>query len=142
MEKKDNYVLSLGRKTRQLLLLVVMVWSSESMAQRIDFNNGTNSNYTASNFTAWSTGEITSGNTASTTIDGVTITIGHGTDTQATLIKSNWYKNGVNSFSDISRLDESHSHKRKMNNENIISNYKNEKQKLDKLHELEEYYLG
>lgn len=95
MKKKDNYVLSLGRKTRQLLLLVVMVWSSESMAQRIDFNNGTNSNYTASNFTAWSTGEITSGNTTSTTIDGVTITIGHGTDTQATLIKSNWYKNGV-----------------------------------------------
>lgn len=57
-------------------------------------------------------------------------------------ILENWYKNGVNSFSDISRLDESHSHKRKMNNENIISNYKNEKQKLDKLHELEEYYLG
>ena len=104
MEKYNDGVLSFWRKTRMLLLLVATTWSSALWAQKIDFDNGSNDSYTASGFTAWSTGQITSGNTASKTVDDVTITIGHGSDTQADLIKTNWYKNGVQNATDESKL--------------------------------------
>ena len=70
---------------------------SHVQAQKIDFDNGNNASYVSSGYTSWNSFQVKSGRTVTKTVDDVTITISHGDNTQADLIKSNWYKNGVSS---------------------------------------------
>ena len=89
---------------RMNLLVLLLHTTSFAMAQKVDFNTQNNDNYTSSGYTSWGGIEVRSGKTASMTINGVTITLGHGDGTQANLIKTNWYKNGVSNASDESKL--------------------------------------
>ena len=84
-------------KARHLLIAcAAMLLPAGMQAQKIDFNNQANANNTSSGYTGWDPVQLTGGQTSSMTVNGVTITIGHGTGTQATKVKSNWYANGVN----------------------------------------------
>lgn len=78
--------------------------STFAMAQKIDFNTQNNDSYTSTGYTSWGGIEVKTGRTASTTLNGVTITLSHGDGTQADIIKTNWYKNGVQNASDESKL--------------------------------------
>ena len=84
-----------------------MLLSAGMQAQKIDFNNQANANNTSSGYTGWNPIQLTGEQTSSMTIDGVTVTVGHGAGTQATKVKSNWYANGVNkgsAFTEESKL--------------------------------------
>ena len=79
------------------LAFTLFFYASHAWAQKIDFDHGNNNSYVSSGYETWNSFEIKSNKSVSKTIDGVTITISHGVNTQADLIKSNWYKNGVSS---------------------------------------------
>lgn len=84
-----------------------MLLSEGVQAQKIDFNNQANANNTSTGYTGWDPIQLTGAATSSMTINGVTVTIGHGAGTQATKVKSNWYANGVNkgsAFTEESKL--------------------------------------
>lgn len=95
-------------KARHLLIAcAAMLLPAGMQAQKIDFNNQANANNTSSGYTGWDPVQLTGVQTSSMTVNGVTITIGHGTGTQATKVKSNWYANGVNkgsAFTEESKL--------------------------------------
>lgn len=82
---------------RCAMLFMAAMTASTAIAQKIDFDNGNNANYISTGYTSWNSFEVSTGGTASKTVGGVTITLSHGSGTQANLIKSNWYKNGVQS---------------------------------------------
>lgn len=73
---------------------------------KIDFSAGTgNDAYISDGYTDWYLeNEIKSGGSQSKTIDGVTIKISHNTDTQADIIKRNWYKNGLKTGTEETKL--------------------------------------
>lgn len=73
-----------------------MLLSAGAQAQKIDFNNQANANNTSTGYTGWDPIQLTAGQTSSMTFGGVTVTVGHGENTQATKVKSNWYAQGVN----------------------------------------------
>ena len=73
-----------------------MLLSAGAQAQKIDFNNQANANNTSTGYTGWDPIQLTGTATSSMTINGVTVTVGHGEKTQATKVKSNWYAQGVN----------------------------------------------
>lgn len=79
------------------LAFTLLFYASHAWAQKIDFDHGNNNSYVSSGYETWNSFEVKSNKSVSKTIDGVTITISHGVNTQANLIKSNWYKNGVSS---------------------------------------------
>ncbi len=79
------------------LAFTLLFYASHALAQKIDFDHGNNNSYVSSGYETWNSFEVKSNKSVSKTIDGVTITISHGVNTQANLIKSNWYKNGVSS---------------------------------------------
>ena len=54
------------------LAFTLLFYTSHAWAQKIDFNQGTTNDPTASDYTAW---VITNGPTVTRTFDGVTITI-------------------------------------------------------------------
>ncbi|MBQ6208378.1 MAG: hypothetical protein IJK42_01205 [Prevotella sp.] len=86
-------------------MLMVMFFlfgkATDALAQKIDFNNGTGNNPTASGYIAW---DITNGETVTNTFDGVTITITNAEGSAGSKIKKNWYKNGVTIGTDEGRL--------------------------------------
>lgn len=87
-------------------MLMVMFFlfgkATDAFAQKIDFNNGTGNNPTASGYTAW---DISNGSIVEGTFDGVTITITNASNSSGNLIKKNWYKNGIqNATSEESKL--------------------------------------
>lgn len=83
-----------------------MLLSEGVQAQKIDFNNQANANNTSTGYTGWDPIQLTGTATSSMTINGVTVTIGHGAGTQATKVKSNWYANGVNKGLGIHRREQ------------------------------------
>ena len=99
MKVITNY---LNKEMRFFILgFVLMLYASNVSAQKIDFDNGTTNNPTASGYTAW---DITNGETVTNTFDGVTITITNAEGSAGSKIKKNWYKNGVTIGTDEGRL--------------------------------------
>lgn len=99
MKTLTNY-LNKGRSSF-ILGFLFMLCASNASAQKIDFDNGTGSNPTASGYTAW---DITNGATVTNTFDGVTITITNVEGSAGSKIKKNWYKDGVTIGTDEGRL--------------------------------------
>ena len=97
MNQKTNLQKVNHVRLRMVSCALFFIFSSFAQAQKIDFDNGNNSSYVSSGYETWNSFEVKSSKSVSKTIDGVTITISHGVNTQANLIKSNWYKNGVSS---------------------------------------------
>lgn len=83
------------------LAFTLFFYASHAWAQKIDFNQGTTNDPTASDYTAW---VITNGPTVTRTFDGVTITITNAEGSAGSKIKSNWYKNGILLGTDEARL--------------------------------------
>lgn len=83
------------------LAFTLLFYASHAWAQKIDFNQGTTNDPTASDYTAW---VITNGPTVTRTFDGVTITITNAEGSAGSKIKSNWYKNGILLGTDEARL--------------------------------------
>lgn len=99
MKVITNY---LNKEMRFFILgFVLMLYASNVSAQKIDFDNGTTNNPTASGYTAW---DITNGETVTNTFDGVTITITNAEGSAGSKIKKNWNKNGVTIGTDEGRL--------------------------------------
>ena len=87
--------------TKFLIIFFFLGITTDALAQKIDFDQGTSNNPTASGYTAWN---ITNGETITNTFDGVTITITNATGSAGSKIKKNWYKNGVTLGTDEARL--------------------------------------
>lgn len=99
MKVITNY---LNKEMRFFILgFVLMLYASNVSAQKIDFDNGTTNNPTASGYTAW---DITNGETVTNTFDGVTISITNAEGSAGSKIKKNWNKNGVTIGTDEGRL--------------------------------------
>jgi len=97
MNQKTNLQKVNHVRLRMVSCALFFIFSSFAQAQKIDFDNGNNGSYVSSGYETWNSFEVKSSKSVSKTINGVTITISHGVNTQANLIKSNWYKNGVSS---------------------------------------------
>ncbi len=107
-----NFIFYMGQITNQTktkfswlqsygLAFTLFFYASHAWAQKIDFNQGTTNDPTASDYTAW---VITNGPTVTRTFDGVTITITNAEGSAGSKIKSNWYKNGILLGTDEARL--------------------------------------
>ena len=91
-----NDVLSLlGSKTKFVLFAALMAMSEQVVAQSIDFDRENKNSPTATNFTSWMGLDSGNSSTLTNTIDGVTITIGHGSETVAGVIKSMSWTQGL-----------------------------------------------
>lgn len=85
-------------KNKLLLLFIIICTCLSANAQiKIDFSNGTGNNaYCADGYTEWYlSSEITGSKSESKEIDGVTIKISHGDNTQGEKITRTWYKSGM-----------------------------------------------
>lgn len=81
---------------RLLLILALAAGAGMADAQRIDIDNGQKK--TETDFTSWTFANTTK---ATTTVDGITLTLGiEGTQTGRTL-KCEWWKDGVNKYSKL-----------------------------------------
>ena len=83
------------------LAFTLFFYASHAWAQKIDFDKGNNSSYTANGYTAW---DITDGASITNTFDGVTITITNAEGSAGSKIKKNWNKNGVTLGNDEAKL--------------------------------------
>ena len=89
-----NDVLSLlGSKTKFVLFAALMAMSEQVMAQSIDFDNS--NKQTATGFTSW---YVDTDGTTKSFDNGVQITLGTGSESAATTLKGNWWKDGVNKY--------------------------------------------
>ncbi len=82
---------------KQQLLLICIALSTMTIvahAQLIDFDNS--SKKTETNYTSW---YIETGTSATSTFDGVTVTVTNGANSTANCIYANWWKDGVNKYS-------------------------------------------
>lgn len=100
MMKKLTYNLN-KRLFAYFATFLFMFFTTHARAQKIDFDQGTTNDPTASDYTAW---VITNGPTVTRTFDGVTITITNAEGSAGSKIKSNWYKNGILLGTDEARL--------------------------------------
>ena len=107
-----NFIFYMGQITNQTktsfswlqsygLAFTLFFYASHAWAQKIDFDNGNNSIYTANGYTAW---DITNGASITNTFDGVTITITNAEGSAGSKIKKNWNKNGVTLGNDEAKL--------------------------------------
>lgn len=86
---------------KSLLACAALVYAVTSGAQKIDFNNTSTwaeDRLTETGYTAWAVGQGTS---ATATVDGITITVSVDGGAADRVLKGNWWKQGVQSYSKL-----------------------------------------
>lgn len=84
-----------------VIILAAMAYTITAGAQKIDFNNTSTwaeDRLTETGYTAWAVGQGTS---ASTTVDGIGITVSVADGQQGRVLKGNWWKQGVQTYSKL-----------------------------------------
>lgn len=79
-----------NRQRAWMTVILLTVFNTMNWAQSIDFDNVKLK--TATNFTSW----YVDGEGTTKTINGVTFTLGTGSGSAGTMLKGNWWKDGVN----------------------------------------------
>lgn len=91
-----NFAANFQKMKQTLLLMAMLTAGIGATAQRIDINNS--QNRTETDYTGWVVGTQTE---ATTTIDGLTLTLGIDGAATGRTLKGEWWKDGVNKYSKL-----------------------------------------